>query len=141
MKRNNFSCFEKEMAIPCPAGERKKDKFMLVRKGNNMSLTKVGEVDIQEQINSYEDGVSLAKMIERFKRGDTSALNHGGGFYGDVSGFSPDVVDVLNNGQAVAKTLEELSKKEKKEEAAPQDPAPSAADQQQNNSENGKEIE
>lgn len=141
MKKNKFSCFERDVAIPCPSGERKKDRFMLVRKGNNMSLTKTGEVDIQEQIDSYEDGVSLPKMIERFRRGDTSALSRGEGFYGDVSGFSPDVVDVLNNGQMVAEALEKLSKTEKVEEAAAQDPADTSSEQQPTNSENGKESE
>lgn len=101
MAKKNFNYLEKDMAIPCPAGDRKKDKHMLVKDGNNLSLKKVGEIDIQEQINSYEDGVSLAKMIERYKRGDTSALNRDGGFYGDVSGFATDVVDVLNNNRAV----------------------------------------
>lgn len=124
MLKRTFKYLEKEKAIPCPAGERMKDKHTLVRDGNNLRLKKVGQVDVVEQIQSYEDGVSLAKMIERFNRGDSSALNHGSAFYGDVSGYETDPAQVINNNRTVVTKIgkqKEDSKEDPKEDPK-QDP-------------------
>lgn len=135
MQKRTFKYLEKEKAIPCPAGERMKDKHTLVRDGNNLRLKKVGQVDVVEQIQSYEDGVSLAKMIERFNRGDSSALNRGSAFYGDVSGYETDPAQVINNNRTV------VSEIGKQKEEIKQDPEPIEKDPVVNVSENGKEGE
>lgn len=71
-------------------------------------MKETGRIDIAEQIASYEDGVSLAKMIERYKRGDTSALNRGSAFFEDVSGYDTDAQIVINNNRTV---VSEIGKK------------------------------
>lgn len=135
MQKRTFKYFEKGKAIPCPAGERMKDKYTLVRDGNNLSLKKVGQIDIVEQIQSYEDGVSLAKMIERFKRGDTSALQRGQAFYGDVSSYETDPAQVINQ------TREVVTEIGKKKAAAVDAAKPDHLSKEENVSENGKEGE
>lgn len=135
MQKRTFKYLEKGKAIPCPAGERMKDKHTLVRDGNNLTLKKVGQIDIVEQIQSYEDGVSLAKMIERFKRGDTSALQRGQVFYGDVSGYETDPAQVINQ------TREVVTEIGKKKAEAVEDPKPDQLPKEENVSENGKEGE
>lgn len=101
--KTTYAYLKKERAIPCPSGERLKDKNILdpAAKGNNLKLKKVGVVDTVEQIQSYLDGVALDRMIERFKRGDTSALENQRGFYADVSGYAEDLQTTINNGRAV----------------------------------------
>lgn len=101
MNDRKYSYLEKRKAIPCPAGNPMRDKCVLVQDGNNLSLKKVGEIDTVEQIQSHLDQVSLARMIERFKRGDTTALTRRSGFYGDVSGFSDNPAEVINQTRKV----------------------------------------
>lgn len=115
MNDRKYSYFEKKKAIPCPAGNPMRDKCVLVRNGNNLSLKKVGEIDTVAQIQSYLDQVSLARMIERFKRGDTNALTRRSGFYADVSGFSDNPAEVINQTRKVVAAA-----------AAAVDPAPAA---------------
>lgn len=108
MMKRTFNYFSREKALPSPAGKRKKDVFRLVRDGVNLSLEKTGELDQQELIQSYEDGVSLEKMIARFKRGDTMALERKQAFYADVSGFSNDLHEVMCNNRAIGDAFAQL---------------------------------
>lgn len=102
MNERTFNYLKKCPSLPCPSGSRFKEKHVIENDGNNYSLKKVGQIDTYEQIQSYEDGVSLARMIERYKRGDTSALSRGSGFYADVSGFSDNPAEVINNTRGLA---------------------------------------
>lgn len=111
MRKRTYLYFEKDKALPCPAGDRMKDVNRLVRNGNNLSLEKTGELDVQEQIQSYEDGVSLEKMIKRFQRGDETALQRRQAFYADVSGYSTDPAEVIRTGRAAMQTLADLQAK------------------------------
>ena len=122
MRNRTFNYLEKQSAIPCPAGSRKKDVHALVRDGNNMRLRKTGEIDVVEQIQSHHDGVSLAKMIERFKRGDSTALNRGGAFYEDVSGYETDPSLVINNTRAATAAAAQQS--QAAADPIPADPTP-----------------
>lgn len=135
MHKRTFKYLEKEKAIPCPAGQRYKTVHTLVRDGNNLTLKEIGKIDIVEQIKSYEDGVSLAKMIERFKRGDDTALQRGQAFYADVSGYETDSQIVVNNNRSV------VSEIGKKKEEIKQDADLIKQDPNDNVFENGKEGE
>lgn len=129
MNKNNFVYLQKEPAIPCLGGSPIKDEFQLVTEGNNLSLKKVGTINVQKQIESYRDSVDLGKMIERYKRGDTSALNRGnGGFYADVSGMSTDLAEQIENQRIAAEylakaqeTVSQAEEENKSAETAPQE--------------------
>ena len=108
MQKRTFNYFSRVKALPSPSGSRKKDVHRLVRDGNNLLLEKTGELDTQELIQSYEDGVSLEKMIARFQRGDEMALNRRQAFYADVSGYSNDLHEVMNNNRAVVAAMDQL---------------------------------
>lgn len=120
MIRIKFSYMKKERAIPCPSGDRYKDEFKLEQNGNNLSLVKVGRVDVHEQIQSHRDAVSLSAMIERFKRGDTSALERKKGFYADVTDFETNPAQVIQNGREVIRELK-IEKAEEKPTDQPND--------------------
>lgn len=115
-------------AIPCSSGCRTKAEYQLKQTGNNLELVKVGEIDIQAQIESFEDSVSLSKMIERFSRGDDTALTRRKGFYGDVSGFSDNPAEVIGNTRKIVKTAEAAAKKAPEADPAPSDSAPAPSD-------------
>lgn len=121
MLRSKYSFCESAPAIPCPSGNRVKPEYQLKMDGNNLSLVKVGEIDIQKQIESYADGVSLAKMIERFKRGDETALTRKKGFYADVSGFSDNPAEVIDRTRVL---VTELAKDNTPADPTPADPTP-----------------
>ena len=116
MNKNNFAYLKKESAIPCPGGSPVKDEFQLVTEGNNLSLKKVGTINVQKQIESYRDSVDLGKMIERYKRGDSSALSRGNrGFYADVSEIDTDLAVQIENQRLAAEYMAQA-----KAEEAPQ---------------------
>lgn len=48
-------------------------------------LRKVGEVDLYAQIQSYKDSVDINVLLQRFARGDESALSKIQGVYGDFT--------------------------------------------------------
>lgn len=119
MNKNNFAYLNKESAIPCPSGSPVKDEFQLVTEGNNMTLKKVGTINIQKKIESYRDSVDLGRMIERYKRGDSSALNRGnGGFYADVSDMSTDLAEQIENQRIAAEYIAQAQNTAKVEETA-----------------------
>ena len=110
MNKRTFDYLSREPAVPCPSGDRYKKKNILIKKGDNLSLKEVGRIDIQEQIQSHHDGVSLQKMIERFNRsGDPGVFSRGSGFYADVSGYSTDMQEVINGIRDVIPEMENLS--------------------------------
>lgn len=129
MNKNKFAYLKKEPALPCPGGSPVKDEFQLVTEGNNLMLEKVGEINVQKQIESYRDTVDLGKMIERYKRGDTSALSRGnGGFYADISNINADLAEQIQNQRLAAeyfataqKSAPQAEKVEKTAVNAPQE--------------------
>lgn len=133
MNERKYCYLNKDKSVPCPVGDRYKDKNILIKDGDNLSLKKVGRIDTVEQINSYEDGVSLQKMIERFQRGDTSALTRGVGFYADVSGYEKDPRAVIENGRKLVSEIGNNSN------AAQADQPQAYSEKTENVSENGKE--
>lgn len=105
MLKRDFAMFKNAPAIPCSSGSRVKDEHQLVMDGNNLTLKKVGEIDTQKQIASYVDGVSLSKMIERYKRGDASALDRRQGFFADVRGFDDNPAAVIDATRDLMRTV------------------------------------
>ena len=101
MNKRTFHYLSKGRAIPSPAGSPLKDKNILIRDGENLSLKKVGIINVQEQIQSHHDGVCLANMIKRFQRGDTSAFEHQAGYYADVSGSPEDMRSYIDANRAL----------------------------------------
>lgn len=125
-KKCNWTYLDKDPVVPFPAGDCLRVKNKLVRKGNNLYLQEVDKVDIQEQINSYEDGVSLQAMIARYKRtGDSSVLNKSSGFYADVSGLETNPARVIDQLRNVAQAAQAAQAAQvEKVDTAPADPAP-----------------
>lgn len=105
MRNRTFLYFRKEKAIPSPAGSRYVKQHTIKRNGNNLTLVETGVLDTQEMIESYVDGVSLDKMIARFRRGDESAFMRRQAFYADTSGMSTSLLDVINTGRAVQSAI------------------------------------
>lgn len=126
MNKNKFSYMDKEKAIPCPAGCCEKDEFQLVMDGNNKTLRKVGKINTQKLIESYRDAVDLGKMIERFKRGDNTALQRkNNAFFADVTGVDGDLARQIENQRLTAEYLANAPKKaetSKKEETPKTEP-------------------
>lgn len=52
---------------------------------DHKKIVKVGEEDIQANIDKRAKGMSLSEQLQRLARGDVSVLQSGEGFYGDVS--------------------------------------------------------
>ena len=121
MRKRTFLYFLKDKAIPSPSGCRYVKQHTVKREGNNLTLVETGVLDTQEMIESYVDGVSLEKMIQRFRRGDESAFMRKQAFYADVSGMPTDMLSVINTGRAASAILAD-------QEAAPaSDPAAESA--------------
>lgn len=128
MNNRTFNYLARENAVPCPSGERYKDKCILVKNGDNLSLKKVGRIDTVEQIQSHHDGVCLQKMIERFNRtGDVGVFGSSRGFYADVVGASDDLQETINNTRDAMRVLENLPKTEVNGADGAQDPADQSA--------------
>ena len=67
-------------------------------------LEPCGQTDFYQMIQSHRDSVDLDLVLDRLKRGDSTALNKVQGFYADVSDLPVKMQDVLNlnmKGQAV----------------------------------------
>lgn len=71
-------------------------------------IVKVGEEDIQENIDKRAQGMTLSEQLHRLARGDISVLQTGEAFYGDVS----DVPEMYGDASAAldAKMAEEAQK-------------------------------
>lgn len=61
------------------------DKGNFLNKSSFPKLEKVGEIDVQEQIDSYADEVNIYKILERFalSGGDNTIINRSVGSFGD----------------------------------------------------------
>lgn len=58
---------------------------MHVDENGKRELRKVGEIDLYAQIQSYKDSVDINVLLQRFARGDESALSKIQGVYGDFT--------------------------------------------------------
>lgn len=69
--------------LPPYAVDEKTGEFL--NKSSFPKLVKVGEVDVQEQIQSYADDVDIYKILERYalSGGDNTIINRSVGTFGD----------------------------------------------------------
>lgn len=80
-----------------PSGSRRKEVFTVQHNADGShELVKTGEMDLAEDIQSYSDGVSFDKLIERFHPKNVAEaaslipINYNEPQYVDVSGLSED---------------------------------------------------
>lgn len=68
-------------------GNRIKEVFRW-KDGRGSELVKVGEVDLQKEIDEAARGMSAGEQIARILRGDYSGIQPGDGVTGDLTGFA-----------------------------------------------------
>lgn len=75
---------------------------------DHKKIVKVGEEDIQANIDKRAQGMTLSEQLQRLARGDVSVLRDGEPFYGDVS----DVPEMYGDAAAAldAKITQEAQK-------------------------------
>lgn len=59
-------------------------------------LEETGKVDLYAEIQSHKDSTDINKMVERFVRGDTTALSRAQGFFADVTQMPTNLAETLN---------------------------------------------
>lgn len=95
-----------------PAGTGKKEEKILVREGNNLLLKKTGKmIDLNEQIASHLDSVSLPRLLARYYAGDLGAINCVSGFYGDISDLPASTQDKIKSFQNAVRVITEFGKR------------------------------
>lgn len=68
-------------------GNRIKEVFRW-KEGRGSELVKVGEVDLQKEIDEAARGMSAGEQIARILRGDMSGIQAGEGVTGDLTGYA-----------------------------------------------------
>lgn len=79
-----------------PTGSNIRVDYVWESEVQHTALVKVGETDIQKEIDEAAKGMSTGAQIRRILRGDTSAIQPGEAVYADVSDFPESEVDTLN---------------------------------------------
>lgn len=103
-------------------GNRIKEVFRW-KEGRGSELVKVGEVDLQKEIDEASRGMSAGEQIARILRGDYSGIQPGDGVTGDLTGYADktsgevlhETIKPMQNATATAMannmTLTELEQK------------------------------
>lgn len=74
---------------PCNLpGDRIKVNFRWKNGKRGSELEKVGETDLQKQVNEAARGMTCGEQIARILRGDYSGIQPGEGVTGDITGFA-----------------------------------------------------
>ena len=68
--------------LSCP-GSRLKDDRLLQMVDGHYELVTVGQSDLYQEIQSHKDSVDIYKLLDRYRSGDISALQHVQGQYLD----------------------------------------------------------
>lgn len=71
-------------AIHAVPGSRMKDDRLLQMVDGHYELVTVGQSDLYAEIQSHKDSVDINKLLERYRNGDTGALQHVVGQYMDI---------------------------------------------------------
>lgn len=78
--------YVREELVPSNAGSRLHNDYkMKVFDDGTRDLVVVGQIDIYEMIQSHKDSVDLKLTLERYARGDESAINRRQAFFGDFT--------------------------------------------------------
>lgn len=70
------------------------DYKMKVFDDGSRDLVVVGQIDIYEMIQSHRDSVDLKLTLERYARGDDSALNRRQAFFGDFTNMPTNLSEL-----------------------------------------------
>lgn len=81
-----------------PTGSNIRVDYVWTSEVQHTELQKVGETDIQKEIDEAAKGMTTGAQIRRILRGDTSAIQTGEAIYADVSDFPESEIDTLNVG-------------------------------------------
>lgn len=92
MFRNKYSKFE--ILASEPGSHLQNDYKMKVFDDGTRDLVVVGQIDIYEMIQSHRDSVDLKLTLERFARGDDSAVNRRQAFFGDFSNMPTSLAEL-----------------------------------------------
>lgn len=84
-----------ENFVTC-SGSRKKKVYSLFYDGKKMTLIESGEIDIQEQINSYAPECDMSFILSRLQHGDFSVLNGKNTMYADFHNLPTNFREVLD---------------------------------------------
>lgn len=113
-----YAYMQKTPSQPSCSGRTVKERYTLLRDGNNYELVYKDSVNIQEEIDSYLEGTSLPRAIQRFLGGDETALSQASGFFGDVSGYEKDPALAINNARLAMSTVRNYVEKQQQTSAA-----------------------
>ncbi len=90
--RDKYSEFK---LTPSEAGTRfHKDYKMKVFEDGSRDLVVVGQIDTYEMIQSHKDSVDLKLTLERYARGDDSAINRRQAFFGDFTNMPTSLAEL-----------------------------------------------
>lgn len=82
--------------IKSTAGEKVKQTYrMKIDESGHEVLVEDDLIDIQQEIDSYEESVNVNNIIERYMAGDDSALDRAHAFYADVSKVPKNFAQIL----------------------------------------------
>lgn len=104
--KGSFDIFDVAVDVSSPV----KDLFKLIRKDNGeLDLVKVGEKNIQKEIDSYRDDCDIYVQLARYLKGDTST-GIGTSFVGsDVTGMQVDLNTLHNSLSSLNDSLQSNS--------------------------------
>lgn len=87
-----FCCSETPQTKAVPSGSRVKKRYMRSSDLRGKAiLEEVGEIDLQDHINSFRDEVNIDRIVSRAANGDLSVLQRVQGTYADISGMPTNV--------------------------------------------------
>lgn len=89
---------KKAFAFYEPTGSNIRIDYVWESEAKHEKLVKVGETDIQKEIDEAAKGMTTGAQIRRILRGDPSAIQAGEPIYADVSDFPESEIDTLNVG-------------------------------------------
>ena len=94
--------------IPCPPGTATVSEFQLRIVNGITALVKIGEKPLNEIIQAGYDGSTVADKLDRWRRGDESALGVPGGAYGDFTEFPTTLTEMQSYMQDVSNKFDSL---------------------------------
>lgn len=82
----------------CDPGNPIKDVFDPVfNKDGTITLVKTGEINSDDEINSYAESCSIENILARYANGDASALNRYEPLYLDLTEFPTNYIEVMQH--------------------------------------------